>query len=277
MKTSFIEFFVEEFERRRRRNPRYSMRAFARDLDLSPSRLHHILDGRIGLSREAAEKAADRLDLMESDRALFLAMVESKHGRSKVQKQLAEANLHAITSPDVRLLTETEFSLLKHWYLMAILLLIDTKGFQSSPAWIAAKLGISEETTEEALQSLIAHDFLRRDEDGNLKRSEKNLSFHSPNSNDHLKAYYGELILKGHDSLHEVPMDQRDVSASVFTCHRSDFEYAKNAIAKFRKHLARELSNHDPGDRVYGLTIQFFPLDRDETPGPGLEHESRDP
>jgi hypothetical protein len=46
---------------RKDRNRRYSLRAFARQLQLSPSFLHEILHGKKRLSRRTAERVASTL------------------------------------------------------------------------------------------------------------------------------------------------------------------------------------------------------------------------
>ena len=50
-----------ELASRTNQNPNYSLRAFARDLDLAPSRLSEVLNGKQGLSTQAAEKIAKTL------------------------------------------------------------------------------------------------------------------------------------------------------------------------------------------------------------------------
>ncbi len=54
-------FLRLEFERRLKRNPRYSLRAFARQIGLQPARLSYVLSGKHGLSRDAAALIASRL------------------------------------------------------------------------------------------------------------------------------------------------------------------------------------------------------------------------
>jgi hypothetical protein len=53
----------DEFNRRSTRNPRYSMRAFARDLGLHHSTLVRVLAGTRGLSRDKIRRLANPLSL----------------------------------------------------------------------------------------------------------------------------------------------------------------------------------------------------------------------
>ena len=69
----------DELLRRIRQNPRYSLRAFARDLRLSPSRLSEVLSGKQGLSRQAAKAITERLGWRGSEAERFIDLVESQH------------------------------------------------------------------------------------------------------------------------------------------------------------------------------------------------------
>src|SRR5688572_28045022 len=57
----------EEFRRRADRNPRYSLRAFARAVGLHHSNLARVLDGSRGLSRRSLRRVCGRLGLAPSD------------------------------------------------------------------------------------------------------------------------------------------------------------------------------------------------------------------
>ena len=85
----YLEIIKDEFGSRIESNPSYSMRAFARDLEISPSRLSEILNGRGGMSSVMAQKIASKLGLQRSEIDYFKALVERRHGRSKKVKMNA--------------------------------------------------------------------------------------------------------------------------------------------------------------------------------------------
>lgn len=90
---NFRDILKAELEKRQLRNPRYSLRSFARDLGLSAPRLSDVLRGRYGLSRGVAESLAEKLKLPEEEAAYFCDLVEASHGRSRHAKELALARL----------------------------------------------------------------------------------------------------------------------------------------------------------------------------------------
>jgi hypothetical protein len=73
----YREILSESYHQRRRQNPRYSLRAFARDISLSPSRLSEIIGGKGELSREKGTLIAKRLQLSPIRINDFIDMIEA--------------------------------------------------------------------------------------------------------------------------------------------------------------------------------------------------------
>ena len=75
-----------ELKNRQRRNARYSLRAFARDLRVSPSFLSEVLAGKYQLSHAKAEDVAERLRFDEPMKSAFIAKAIAHggyHARSR--------------------------------------------------------------------------------------------------------------------------------------------------------------------------------------------------
>ena len=91
--TDFRAVLRWELEKRHARNPRYSIRSFARDLSMAPSRLYEVLNGRYGLSRSSAGSAAEKMRLGDEENAHFCDLVEAAHGRSRLSRASAQARI----------------------------------------------------------------------------------------------------------------------------------------------------------------------------------------
>lgn len=95
---TYQAYLKDNFTRRLRMNPRYSLRAYAKLLDLSPSKLSEILAGKKGLGPERAEKVCDKLKLAGVDREIFLLSVSSQHSRLKNERVDAKAKLKELVA-----------------------------------------------------------------------------------------------------------------------------------------------------------------------------------
>lgn len=89
-----------ELDRRTRVNPGYSLRAFARDLGVAPSRVSEILNERRGVSEVVAIRMVDRLRWQGRRRERFLASVAAHHGRSAARRAQGAARLRALDAGD---------------------------------------------------------------------------------------------------------------------------------------------------------------------------------
>lgn len=70
-----IETLRAEFTKRKSKNPFYSLRAFARDLHISPASLSLILLGKRTLTVSMARRVLARLPMPTSDQEKFLLSV----------------------------------------------------------------------------------------------------------------------------------------------------------------------------------------------------------
>ncbi len=70
-----IRYLHEELERRKKKNPQYSLRAFALFLKLDPGSLSRILTEKKELSLIRSLRISDRLALTEESRQLFMSSV----------------------------------------------------------------------------------------------------------------------------------------------------------------------------------------------------------
>lgn len=89
----YIFLLKQGFELRKKRNPRYSLRKYAKDLGLTPMHLSYILRGRRGLSRKKAEPIAKYLRLSFADRKNFLLIVSALSGRAFRERNLVQLGL----------------------------------------------------------------------------------------------------------------------------------------------------------------------------------------
>ena len=116
---------LEEFVNLQTRNPSYSMRAYAKKIGVNQSVISEILSGKRSITKKSAEKILAGLDKNPLEIAeVFSGELENK----KTFKSLDMDTYHLIAD----------------WYYYGILSLAETNDFQSSPKWISARLGISE-------------------------------------------------------------------------------------------------------------------------------------
>lgn len=254
----YRQFLVDELQRRQKRNPAYSMRAFSRDLGIGSSRLSEIINGKVGLSEERAMSLALRLQLAESERSLFVDLVQSEHARSTIARQAAQQRLQARV-PASKNIAEHDFLPISDWYNLALMELLYVDGLEHSSRSFSEKLGIREEIIQETVDRLLKLGYIAW-QDSRLVPCDPELATNSHVPSSAIRAYHNQILDKAKEALVEKPVEMRDFSSMVFALNSSQMEYARSRIQEFRRNLVNELEEIPGKDSVFCLSLQFFEL-----------------
>ena len=88
--------------KKQQQNSRFSLRNFARILDISPTALSQVIGQKKGMSESVAVKIADKLNLTNDERQLFLLSVSAAHSRNlknKLKSSIELAKIAKKSSP----------------------------------------------------------------------------------------------------------------------------------------------------------------------------------
>lgn len=258
---NYTKILLQEFQSRTRRNAAYSLRSFARDLNLSHSSLSRILGGSQGLSEAKAEEVIRQLKLTGHEADRFRIEVQSQHSRSKRTRESAQARL---TKNEFRIsdLSLEHFKIVSDWYHYAILELSTLQDFQSDVTWISQRLNISELETKAAIKRLISLELLEKSQDGTIKKTTDFQATPSGTPSRALKNHHQQMLKKAEAALFDQDLDERDFSSITFAMSSETLSWAKQEMKSFRRSLTRKLATEKKKDRLYVLSMQLFALDQ---------------
>jgi uncharacterized protein (TIGR02147 family) len=174
--TSACEILKIYFERKKLTYPNYSLRALARDLDVSPAYASNILTGKKPLPESRLKDFIKVLDLDD------IAVLQLRNALFPKNKKNTTASGPQLDSGDIdffskyKPLDKKKYEILNDWYNIAIMDLTTCVGFASDPAWIAQKINISQLQVEIAIENLKHHNLLC-EKDGKLQKVESRLRF----------------------------------------------------------------------------------------------------
>lgn len=253
---------MREFEWRKGRNPSYSLRAFASAIGIQSSKATEVLKGKKGLSAAAAERIAGKLKWSESETEFFVSLVESEHGRGSKNKEIARKKVDELSKREkFNEVSLDRFRIISDWFHFAILELTETKGFVSDVKWISQKLGIEKDIAERAIKRLIDSDLLVF-KNGHFKQTLKNLATPSGIPSRAIKEHHVQILRKAEESLECDGVEERDFSTMTMPIDSSKLSEAKEMMKEFRRRFCKAQESTDQTDRVYCLSVQFFPLDK---------------
>lgn len=240
-----VDFLNKEFLRRKKKNARYSIRAFAKALGVDASAFARILKGERKLSAPVARTVLDRLNLDESLKATLLL---SLHEPSS-------------TFPDDRDYVVPPASTAKwmaHWEFYAVLSILEIPKVAQDVDALAERLGSRRETISGILGCLAENGLIRK---VNRRWVPSGVRLTTPPDFPaaSAKASHRENIEKSIESLMSGDWQTRDISGITVAMPIEKFPEAVRRIKVFRRMLGRYLGEGEP-DSVYRLNIQFFPL-----------------
>lgn len=232
-----------------KKNPQFSLRAFARMVDVSPAVLSRILSGKRKLTFNLATRIADALILGPVERetlySFFLGSPEEKTEEEKVKKEL---------SIDC-------FNAMKEWYHYGITQLLFIESFKEDTKWIAKMLSITELEAKMAIERLLRLEILDRDENGKLYRTATHLSTTTDIASAGIRHFQKQILEKSIESLEKDDVLERDITSITIAINEDRLAEAKLEIKKFRLKMAEFLGTGKK-TRVYNLGIHLIPLSK---------------
>lgn len=262
----YRQFLERELEARQRKNSSYSLRAFARDLEMPPSKLSEVLRGLRGVSRQTARNIVQKIGLSESEGVIFMNLVDFHQSKNKRIQEAAREELRRLSAADeYGELSLERFKIIADWYHFAILELTEIDGFESHPSWIAGRLGISTKEAEAAIARLEDFGLLERTRSGGLKQTHRNLATPSGIPSREIREHHSQILAKADAALTNVEVAERDFSAITLAFHSEQMPEIRRELKAMRRRIGKVAQNSQKKDRVYCFSIQFFPMDKKDS------------
>lgn len=246
-----VQLLRDEFAQRQRKNPAYSLRAFAQQIGLNPGTISSLFNGKRKLTPKTARKILKKMPMSPVKREVFQSSVRNDY--------LGVLDPSLSVSPAKILVEENHYRIISEWEHYAVLTLMDVRDFKSDPKWIADRLGLSLLRTEQVLHRLLSEGFIKKDSKGHLKRSFERLATTEDVASQALREAHEDELKIASKKLSSIPIQERDFSSLMVATSKRKLSEAKNRIRLFRKEMIALLE--DPhADEVYQIQIQFFPL-----------------
>lgn len=247
-------YMQNDYDSRCRRNPRYSLRAYASYLGIDASSLSKILKGTRPIGKRVAHKVSQKLGLPE------MVFANSHHVEESYDFRAKELSID-------------QFRVLSDWHHFAILELIHTRGFRSDIKWIANRLSLQPLTVDLAVQRLQRMGFLKIDEQGRWYDESGTTTTGEPVDGEAcFRKMQRDLLACAQRALEDLPSTHRDHSSLIVAANSRNLPTYKNAIKRFRRELLALMENEKEKDEVFHLTIALYPLSSE---GGGIGTDSK--
>lgn len=260
---SVREILAHQLMLRQESNSSYTLRSFARDLDISPSQISRVLTQRAGLSRLSAEKISKKLRFTPEATRRFLHLVDLEYSRSGSERRRAKEALlqetHAFSDLDRKV-----FNAMDEWYYRPFLCLTEMDDFREDSAWIACKLGIEEPRVQPMIDQLFELKLLHR-VDGRMLPTGGYFSNSNGLPSKSIRKYHRQIMEKAIDAIEGQNTHERYLSTLMLAVDENQMSeaqlYIRQFLDEFKKKFTHELNKKN---QVYCLSLQYFGITRDD-------------
>lgn len=230
-----------------KKNPKYSLRAFADKLDIGAGPLSQILKGKRRVSEKLASQLLDRIDADLDTRSKILI------------KQEMLVTPTAIND-DAHILSEDQNRLIADWYHYAILSLTLVKDFKNQSNWIAERLGISENQVQDAIARMKRLRVLEESSQRKLKPTHRRVKTTDDVPNEYIKKGHEQTLELARRSLNLHTTEERDFTHLTVPTNPERIRAAKLHLRRMQAELCDILMDTTDRTEVYRLSIGLFPL-----------------
>jgi uncharacterized protein (TIGR02147 family) len=258
---SYVEILKSCLSERMLKNENYSLRAFARDLDITPSHLSEILNKKANLSLKAGFQIAPFIYKNIEDQKLFCKLIEIDNAIDSDKKNELSKQLYNYDSTHL-IISNEDYDSISDWNSLALLELINLHDFQYDLDWISNRLSISSECVEKLLCNLSYHELI---EIHDHKIEKKYDYFVLPNGNNLLSAknFHKKVLQNASEAIDKQRTEERNFTAAFLHVKKENITLISEKIKKFRRELAKEFESENDSDSVYMFSIQLFRVDNE--------------
>jgi len=259
-KQNLSSILKSAFKRKQAQHPGYSLRALARDLDVSPAFVSGLLNGKKLPPKSRLEKLSYclELDVLEKETLVKTVLLDRFSVRlvnTKTKSPLKKWRHRKVSEVSTK-------NVLSSWVTIAVLegLTLDEPFCQ--PESLQKRLGISPMEYEHAIQSLSSSSLIV-EIDGKWKKKDEHLYLSSGRSRKEIREFHERMILKAREELmtktsHEEFL-RRLINGFTLAVNPAHMERLKTKIIRFLDELTQEASRGECVE-VYQCNFQLFPL-----------------
>jgi uncharacterized protein (TIGR02147 family) len=270
LEAAIVRILQSALERLKIQRELVSLRSLAAGLKVSPSYLSKVLRGQRRISASLLGPLARLLRLDHHEVAELQRLSLEQHENRKLVsvtgfRTLKRAPASQITT-DYKSLSATDMWILERWYYLPLINIVTTVDFVPSVDWIAARLGITADVTERAIDRLVQEGHLSRDKDGGLQKTDLKVRFPAQRSHPTIRSFHQGMLKKATVLLDRPPTEaeyaDRLVSGLCFAGDPSRMAEAKLVIEQ-ALYKAAEILAAGECTEVFQLGLQLFKLSRD--------------
>jgi uncharacterized protein (TIGR02147 family) len=269
-----ITFLNAQLRERQKKNPKFSLRAWARQVGYqNPSLLFQVLRGERRLKMDLAMKLAANLNLKGKSLRYFELLVLNHAGTTEAERRVFQTMMAKLRPKKLRALDEItleSFAIASEWYHWAILTMTELPDFKPDITWIQEHLeaGLDKKTIRDAIDRLVRVGLLVSEPDGTFRRAKEDanvLYMQSKIPSSAVRQYHAQTLEQARTAIEQQTVDERILYGATLAFNKTLLPKAQEILAEAYKQIA-DLAESEPAEDVYQFSSQLFRLTKQRKP-----------
>lgn len=265
-------YLLEVFNERKSFDENFSMRKWAKEMDLkSHSILNFLMTGRRGMRLSHVDFLSKGMKLDQDESSYLKALIQFEQAKTADEKELIALLLKELNPREI-----TDFKVIENlkavsdWSYATILSICDLSNFDGEMETIFKSLGgkLSISEVREKVLRLKKIGLLNEDEAGRLYPVHKKTSVPNDIKSEGVRLYHKSVLEMSKSALDEVELAEREFQSFAISMDKMKTPKVKKMIRNFLAKLEEETQS-DYTDNVYQFNIQFFRLTQDSLQNSG--------
>ena len=252
MRLTYRDMMKRELAARKARNAFYSLRAYARDLELGAAQLSEILSEKKGLSLPMAKKIAKRLGLSADESEVFTLSAQALHARDLTSRREAAESL--LRLQDSQAVVGAKIQTIVSWVAEAVMKMSQRGPIKTQLDEIALSLGTDPYEIQAALRFLTRLGFLKG-------ASEKKSYLAEQAKGRRLNIDYEQILEQARRSYLRQRTVSDDFTHVALLLEDKDLAKVRRLQSTFFAEL-KKLEKSSSESRVYFIASQFFRVEK---------------
>lgn len=252
------DYLKFEYDLRRARRPAYSMRAFARDLEMSASGFNDFMKGRVGMSESRVQFVSSQLSWTVERTEHFQDLLRAKFDKDRGARVSAQTRVKRRLKEGSAALTVDEFKMISEWHHLVILELCEIRDHIEAKQ-ISKELDISLLQASQAIKRLVKLKLIEHGDKG-YKPTEVNSHFGEDLPSEAVRSFHSQLLERAQKALQVTPAVERDSQSMIFSVDRKDVAQMSDEIRKAIDDIVNRYAQTKKSDCIQALTFQLFPV-----------------
>ncbi len=240
-KNKYREILKDIFVQKISKNPCYSLRAFARDLDISVSYLSEVLTSKKTLKPSYIDQVISKINLDEESAIIFRESCLFENQGKSTLKEISKEDFNDINDPLV-------FALLSTFFL---------EDFVNDVMWISQRLRISQEKCHQLIQALVEKDILEI-KDGQISRKSLNYIVKNFSNPQKLREFHKKCLTQIDQSLTNMPSEKIHLNHLCFAINPDKISTFREKTNKYLDEIEK-LMETGPQKDLYSLAVYLTP------------------